>query len=256
MIDNRADIHPKARIDEDVAIGPWSIIGPDVEIGKGTEIGPHVVINGCTKIGQNNRIFQFSSLGDEPQDVTYCNEKTFLEIGDNNTIREYCLISRGSTKDEGLTRIGSNNFFLAYSHVGHDCLVGNHVTLVSYAALSGHVIVNDYVNIGAYSAIHQHCHVGAYSFIGRASYITKDVLPYVMIAGQTVSACGLNSVGLKRAGFTSEELETLKRAYKIIFRRSLTVKQALVELYYLAPECEKVRLLMDSLKASKRGIVR
>lgn len=256
MIDSRAEIHPSAKIDESVNIGPWTVIGPEVEIGKGTEVGPHVVISGYTTIGENNKIHQFSSLGDTPQDTTYANEETRLEIGNGNTIREYCMVSRGTAKGGHLTRIGDENFLMAYSHVGHDCIVGNQVTLTNYAALSGHVTVEDYVVIGGYSAIHQFCRVGAYSFVGRASYITKDVLPCVMIAGQTVASCGLNTVGLKRRGFTSEEIENLRQAYRIIFRKGLTVREALVELMVLANDCDKVKLLIQGLESSTRGIVR
>ncbi len=256
MIDNRADIHPDAKIAKGVSIGPWSVIGPMVEIGEGTEIGSHVVICGRTTIGANNKVHQFASLGDAPQDLNYQGEDTQLIIGDNNVIREYVTFSRGSAKDDGITLIGNNNYFMAYSHVGHDCKVGNHVILVNCAALSGHVIVEDYVNIGAYAAIHQFCQIGAYAFIGRASYVTKDVLPYVMISGQTVSACGLNTVGLKRNGFNSEDIDSLRRAYKIIFRRGLTVQQALVELFEILPESSKIKAMIDGLKESTRGIVR
>lgn len=256
MIDNRAEIHPSAKIDEGVSIGPWSVIGPEVQIGKGTEIGPHVVIKGYTTLGENNRVFQFVSLGDEPLDITYKNEETRLEIGDNNIIREFTSISRGSAKDQGLTRIGNNNHFLVYAHVGHDCVLGNNITIVSHAALAGHVIVDDYASVGAYSAVHQFCQVGAYSFIARASLISKDVLPYTMVVGHAASVVGINSVGLKRNGFSQEDMDAVKRAYKTIFRRNLTVKQALVELYELLPDSDKVQPLIDFLNASKRGIVR
>ncbi len=256
MIDERTEIHPSAKIAEDVEIGPWTVIGPQVEIDSGTTIGSHVVINGYTKIGKNNRIFQFASLGDEPQDLTYNNEETILEIGDENIIREFCMLSRGSAKDDGITRIGNKNYFMAYSHVGHDCKVGNEVTMTNYAALSGHVQVGDYAVIGAYAGIHQFCQIGEYSFIGRASYVSKDVLPYVMISGQTVSACGLNTVGLKRRGFSQDDIDCLRKAYKIIFRRGLTVQQALVELIEISPDSDKVHPLIKALKASTRGIVR
>ncbi len=256
MIDNRAEIHPSAKIHESVSVGPWTVIGPEVEIGAGTEVGPHVVISGYTSIGQNNKIHQFASLGDAPQDITYSNEETRLEIGDSNVIREYCMISRGTVKDEGVTRLGNNNFLMAYSHIGHDCVVGNEVTMINYSALSGHVHVDDFVVIGGYSAIHQFCHVGAYSFIGRASYITKDVLPYLMIAGQTSESCGLNSVGLKRRGFSREQIENIRQAYKIIFRRGLTAKEAKLELAPLALNCDKVKLMLEGLESSTRGILR
>ncbi|WP_131781107.1 acyl-ACP--UDP-N-acetylglucosamine O-acyltransferase [Legionella gresilensis] len=256
MIDERAMIHPSAKLAEGVSVGPGSYIGADVEIGEGTWIGPHVVIQGPTVIGKNNKIFQFSSIGDEPQDVTYKGEPTRLEIGDNNIIREYCMISRGTVKGGGLTSIGNHNFFMAYSHVGHDCVVGNYTIMVNYSALSGHVILNDYAIIGAYAAIHQFCHVGAYAFVARATYVTKDVLPYVMIAGHTTSACGINTVGLRRRGFSSAAIDYLRRAYKIIFRKGLTVQQAVAELEVMQQDCPEVIPMIDALNNSSRGIVR
>lgn len=256
MISEHAIIHPTARIAADVTIGPGTLIGEGVEIGEGTWIGPHVVIQGPTVIGKNNKVFQFASVGDEPQDITYKGEPTRLEIGDNNTIREFCMISRGTVKGGGLTRIGDNNFLMAYSHVGHDCMVGNYVTMVNYSALSGHVIVDDYASIGAYAAVHQFCLIGAYAFIARATYVSKDVLPYVMIAGHLTSACGINTVGLKRRGFSSAAVDVLRRAYKIIFRKGFTVQQAIAELEILLPECIEVQPLIDALNQSTRGIVR
>ena len=256
MIDERAIIHPSAKLAKGVTVGPGTIIGADVEIGENTWIGPYVVIEGPTTIGKNNKIFQFASVGDEPQDITYKGEPTRLEIGDNNIIREYCMISRGTVKGGGLTKIGNNNFLMAYAHIGHDCMLGNNIIMVSYSALSGHVIVDDYVNIGAYAAIHQFCHVGAYAFIARATYVTKDVLPYLMIAGQNTSAFGINTVGLRRRGFTSEAIDTLRRAYKVIFRKGLTVQQALTELELMQNECQELIPMIDALNKSTRGIVR
>lgn len=256
MISEHAIIHPSAKIAEGVEIGPASVIGADVEIGTGTWIGPHVVIQGPTSIGKNNKIFQFASLGDVPQDKTYQDELTRLEIGDDNVIREYCMISRGTAKGENVTKIGNNNFFMAYTHVGHDCVVGNHVIMVSFSALSGHVVVDDYANIGGYSAVHQFAHVGAYSFIARATYISKDVLPYVMVAGYTPAACGINTVGLRRGGFSSDAINNLRRAYKTIFRKGLTVQQAVAELEMMQQCCPEVLPLIDALNSSTRGIVR
>lgn len=256
MINEHAIIHPSAKLGKGVSVGPGTIIGADVEIGEGTWIAPHVVIQGPTVIGKNNRIFQFASVGDEPQDITYKGEPTRLEIGDNNIIREFCMISRGTAKSGGHTRIGNHNFLMAYTHIGHDCVVGNHVIMVNYSALSGHVVVDDYVNIGGYAAIHQFCHVGAYAFVARATYVTKDVLPYVMIAGHNTAACGINTVGLKRRGFSSEAIDCLRRAYKIIFRKGLTVQQAVAELEILQKDCPEVIPLIDALNQSTRGIVR
>ncbi|KTD15908.1 acyl-ACP--UDP-N-acetylglucosamine O-acyltransferase [Legionella israelensis] len=256
MISKNAIIHPSAKLAKDVIVGAGTVIGADVEIGEGTWIGPHVVIEGPTVIGKNNKIFQFASIGDEPQDITYQGEPTRLEIGNNNVIREYCMISRGTVKGGGVTKIGNHNFLMAYSHIGHDCMVGNHIIMVNYAALSGHVILHDYAIIGAYAAVHQFCHVGAYAFIARATYVTKDVLPYVMIAGHTTSACGINTVGLRRRGFSSSVIDQLRRAYKIIFRKGLTVQQAIMELELMQQECPEIVPMIDVLNQSTRGIVR
>ena len=256
MIDERAIIHPEAKIGANVSIGPGAIVGAGVVIGDGTWIGPYVVIEGPTIIGKNNKIYQFASIGDAPQDSTYKGEPTRLEIGDNNVIREYCMISRGTVKGGGLTKVGNDNYLMAYAHIGHDCTVGNQIIMVNYAALSGHVTVHDFANIGAYAAVHQFCHIGAYAFIARATYVTKDVLPYVMIAGHETTACGINTVGLKRRGFSSEAVDQLRRAYKIIFRKGLTVKQALAELELMQAECPEVTLMIDSLNNATRGIVR
>lgn len=256
MISEHAIIHPSAKLAEGVSVGPGTIIGADVEIGEHTWVGPHVVIQGPTTIGKNNKIFQFASVGDEPQDITYQGEPTRLVIGDGNIIREFSMISRGTVKGGGLTQIGNQNFFMAYSHIGHDCIVGNSVIMTNYSALSGHVTVDDFAIIGGYAAIHQFCHVGAYAFISRATYITKDVLPYVMVAGHTTTVCGINTVGLRRRGFSSLAIDSLRRAYKIIFRKGLTVQQAIVELDLLREECPEVTLMIDALNQSTRGIVR
>lgn len=256
MISEYAIIDPSAKLAAGVSVGPGTVIGADVEIGENTWIGPHAVIEGPTKIGKNNKIFQFASVGDAPQDVTYQGEPTCLEIGDNNIVREYSMISRGTVKGGGITRIGNDNYFMAHAHVGHDCILGNHIIMVNFSALSGHVTVDDYANIGGYAAIHQFCHVGAYAFIARATYVTKDVLPYIMIAGQTTSACGVNTVGLRRRGFSSTAIDTLRRAYKIIYRKGLTVQQALAELELLQVDCVEVIPLIDALNKSTRGITR
>ena len=256
MIDDNAIIHPHAKLASGVSVGPGTIIGADVEIGKNTWIGPHVVIQGPTVIGENNKIYQFSSIGNDPQDLTYQGEPTRLTIGNNNIIREYCMISRGTSKGGGLTQIADNNFLMAYSHVGHDCLIGNHIILINYAALSGHVTVEDYAIIGGYAAVHQFCRVGAYSFIARATYVTKDVLPYVMIAGHTTSACGINTVGLRRRGFSSQAIDNLRRAYKVIFRKGFTIQQAISELEIMQVDCPEILPMIDGLNQSTRGIVR
>ena len=256
MISEHAIIDPTAKLGNNVTVGPGSIIGANVEIGDDTWIGPHVVIQGPTVIGKHNKIFQFASVGDEPQDVTYQGEPTRLEIGDYNVIREFCMVSRGTVKGGGVTRLGSHNFLMAYSHVGHDCVMGNHVTMINYSALSGHVTVDDYAIIGAYAGIHQFCLVGAYAFIARATYVSKDVLPYVMIAGHLTSAVGINKVGLRRRGFSSEDVDYLRRAYKIVFRKGLNVQEAIDELDILKQKCAHVELMISALKQATRGIVR
>ncbi len=256
MISELAIIDPSAKIADGVTVGPGAVIGKDVEIGEGCWVGPHAVVEGPAIIGKNNRIFQFSSVGDAPQDLTYQGEPTKLVIGDNNIIREYAMISRGTVKGGGETRIGDNNFFMAYTHVGHDCIIGNHNVMVNYSALSGHTTLENFINIGAYAGVHQFCKVGSYAFVAKGTHVTKDVLPYVMIAGHDTSACGINTVGLKRGGFTSEQINLIRRAYRIIFRKGLTVIQAIAELEEITPECVKVQPLIDALNSSTRGIVR
>lgn len=256
MIDPRAIIDPKARIASDVSIGPFSYIGPDVEIGAGTQIFSHVVIKGPTVIGQHNIIYQFASIGEAPQDKKYQGEATRLVIGDHNTIREYVTINRGTVQGGGATVLGHHNWVMANVHIAHDCIVGNHTIFANYAALAGHVQVRDYAIISGFSAVHQFCIIGAYSFIARATYVTKDVLPYVMVAGYNATACGLNTEGLKRNHISPEAMEELRRAYKIIYRKGFTVQQALVKLHEMLPDCAEVRLMIDALQHSERGIVR
>ncbi|CAM4450414.1 MAG: Acyl-[acyl-carrier-protein]--UDP-N-acetylglucosamine O-acyltransferase [Legionellaceae bacterium] len=256
MIDNRADISPSARIADGVTISPWAIIGPDVEIDEGTWIGPHVVIKGPTKIGRGNKIFQFSSIGEDPQDKKYNNERTYLEIGDNNVIREFCTINRGTIQDGGITRIGNNNLLMAYVHVAHDCIIHNHTVFANNASLAGHVIVHDHVILSGFAGIHQFCVLGEHSFVAKATIVSKDVLPYTLVSGHDAKACGLNSVGLRRRGFSSETIHLLKRAYKIIYRNGLTVAQALEQLAPLAELSQEIKHLYDALASSIRGIVR
>jgi UDP-N-acetylglucosamine acyltransferase len=256
VISDLAMIHPSARLAEGVTVGPGTVIGADVEIGAHTWIGPHVVIEGPTRIGKHNKIFQFSSIGDAPQDVTYQGEPTRLEIGDHNVIREYCMVSRGTVKGGGLTRIGEHNYLMAHVHIGHDCVLGNHIIMVNYAALSGHVIVQDYVYISGYAAVHQFCQLGESAFISRATYISKDVLPYVTIAGYESESCGINTVGLRRRGMSSAVIDTLRRAYKIIYRKGHTVQEALTELELIQNECPEVIPMIEALNQSTRGIVR
>lgn len=249
-------IHSSAKIAENVEIGPWSVIGENVEIDSGTWIGPHVVIRGPTKIGKNNKIYQFASIGDNPQIVGDWGKNSRLEMGDNNVIREYCTINRGAEIGGGVTRIRNNNLFMAYVHIAHDCQIGNNNIFVNNASLAGHVVVENYAVIGVFAGIHQFCTIGSHSFLGHAAMISKDVLPYLMVVGSTPSVYGLNTVGLKRRGFTPETIRILRQAYSIIFRKNLTTTQALVKLEKLVEKCPEVQLFIDGIKKSTRGILR
>ena len=255
MIDKHAIIHPSARIAADVTIGPWTLIGADVVIENGSWIGPHVVINGPTIIGKHNKIFQFSSIGEVTQDKKYAGELTRLEIGDNNIFREGCTVHRGTIQGGGLTRIGSENLFMAYTHVAHDCIVGDHVTFSNNASIAGHVQVGDYASLGGFVGVHQFCTLGAYSFAAGGSIIIKDVPPYVMVSGYPAESHGLNTVGLERRGFDPDTIAELRRAYKIIFRKSFNLQEAISEIKAMSGQAH-VQLLLDFLENSTRGFVR
>ncbi|MEO1751349.1 acyl-ACP--UDP-N-acetylglucosamine O-acyltransferase [Thiofaba sp. EF100] len=255
MIDPRAVIHPKARIGEQVSIGPFSVIGAEVEIGEGTWIGPHVVINGPTRIGRDNRIFQFASIGEAPQDLKYAGEPTRLEIGDRNTIREGSTIHRGTTQGEGVTVIGSDNLFMATTHVAHDCRIGSHVIMANCASLAGHVVVEDWAILSGFSVVHQFCRIGAHSFAGGATKITQDIPPFVMVDGARARAIGINKNGLKRRNFSEETIRELHRAFKLVIRNRPT-KENWDEAEEMAATCPEVRQFLDFIRASQRGIVR
>ncbi|WP_111496563.1 MULTISPECIES: acyl-ACP--UDP-N-acetylglucosamine O-acyltransferase [Marinobacter] len=252
----QAIVDPSAKLGKDVTVGPWSFVGPDVEIGDGTEILSHVVIKGPTVIGRNNRIFQFSSIGEECQDKKYAGEPTTLVIGDNNVIRENCTIHRGTVQDRKETRIGSDNLLMAYVHVAHDCVVGDNTILANCATLAGHVSVGDWAILGGGTMVHQFCHIGAHSMSAGGSIVLKDIPAYVMASGQSASAHGLNAEGLKRRGFSREIISELKRAYKVIYRQGLTLAQAIETLEKDFAESSEVRMLTDSLRNAHRGIVR
>lgn len=256
MLDSTAIIHPTARLAENVEVGPWTLIGPDVEIGEGTWIGSHVVIKGPTRIGKNNRIFPFSSLGEMPQDKRYRDEKTSLEIGDNNIIREFCTINRGTPNGKAFTRIGNHNFLMAYVHIAHDCEVGDHTVFANNASLAGHVIVEDHVILSGFAGVHQFCNVGRYSFIGKATYVTQDILPYLLVSGYTPEVYGLNVKGLQRNHFQPQTIETLKKAYKVIFKQGLTVPHAVETLQTFLSTCPEVQYFIEALQRATRGITR
>jgi len=255
MIHPSALVHPGARIGDGVGIGPFAIIGEHVEIGAGTSVGAHCVIEGHTRIGAGNRIFPFASLGQVPQDKKYAGEPTRLEIGDRNTIREYCTFNLGTVQDAGVTRVGDDNWFMAYVHVAHDCVVGNRTIFANCTQLAGHVHVGDWVILGGFTGVHQFCRIGAHSMTAIASVVVHDLPPYVMAQGDTAKAHGINTEGLKRRGFTTEAIAGIRRAYKTLYREKLTLEQARAALALQVEDCPEVAPMVAFLAASTRGIV-
>ncbi len=256
LIHSTAIIDSSAVLGEDVSIGPYSIIGPGVQIGDGCRIAAHVVISRNTRLGRNNRIFQFASVGEDPQDKKYAGEETWLEIGDDNVIREYSTINRGTVQDQGITRIGSDNLLMAYTHVAHDCTIGDHTILANAASLGGHVQVHDWAILGGFCMVHQFSRVGAHSFAAMGSAIGKDVPPYVMVSGQPAAPHGINSEGLRRRGFTGEELSAIKQAYRKLYRSGLRLEEALEEIRLLAQELDALETMARFLETPSRSIVR
>lgn len=257
MIHPTAIIHPRAHLGAHVSVGPYAIIGEHVELGDGTQVGAHAVITGHTRIGCENRIFQFVSLGEVPQDKKYAGEPTRLEIGDRNLIREFCTFNIGTVQDAGVTRVGHDNWIMAYVHIAHDCQVGNHTIFANYAALAGHVQVDDYVVLGGYTGIHQFCKVGAYVITAGGTTVYKDIPPYVMAAGgDGAKPNGINSEGLKRQGFTPAAIAVVKQAYKTLYRTGLSLEEAKQALQAQALEHSEVQILLDFLGISTRGIIR
>lgn len=256
MIDSRAIIDPTAVLAPDVEVGPFSIIGAGVRVGTGTVIGPHVVVKGPTVIGKNNRIYQFSSVGESTPDLKYQGEDTRLVIGDNNVIREGVTIHRGTVQDRSETTIGDNNLLMAYVHIGHDSVIGNHCILVNNAALAGHVLVGDWAILGGFTLVHQFCQIGKHSFTGMGSAIGKDVPAFVMVTGNPAAAKSINAEGLRRRGYSKDEVVAITKAFKLVYRRGLTVDESVRELQNLAQKFDCVDPLIDSLQTSTRGIVR
>ena len=256
MIHKSVIISETAKISDNVEIGPFSIIGDHVEIGKGTRIDSHVVINGPTIIGSENHIYQFASIGDDPQDKKYRGEPTRLKIGNRNTIREYCTISRGTAQDKSLTTIGDDNWIMAYVHIAHDCQVGNNIIFANSATLAGHVHVGDWAIFAGFTGAHQFCHIGAHSFIGMNSLTNKDIPAYTMASGQPVTPRGVNTEGLKRRNFSSEEINNIKNAYRILYRSELPLAEAISELEKLVENQPELLIFLESLKQSDRGIIR
>ncbi|MCW9012820.1 MAG: acyl-ACP--UDP-N-acetylglucosamine O-acyltransferase [Gammaproteobacteria bacterium] len=257
MIHQTAIIDPSANIAGDVEIGPYSIVGADVEIGEGTWIGPHVVIKGPGKIGKNNKIFQFASIGEDPQDLKFSpKETTWLEIGDNNTIREFVTFHRGTEDGGSITRIGSDNLFMAYVHVAHDCQIGNHVILANSASLAGHVEVGDHAILGGFTLVHQFSKIGSHCFTSMGSAVNMDVAPYVIVAGSFAKAKGINKVGLKRRGFSDKAIRAITNAYKIMIRSRAPREESLQKVQPLVDEFPEVKLMVDFIVSSERGVVR
>ena len=256
LIDKNAIVDPAAEIAEDVKIGPFSVIGPDVHIKSGSVIGPHVVINGPTTIGYDNRIYQFSSIGENPQDKKYADEVTRLELGDRNTIREYCTMHRGTKQDRGLTRIGNDNLFMAYTHVAHDCMVGDHVIMANGASLAGHVHLEDYAILGGFTLVHQFTQIGQFSFSAMGSAITQDIPPYVMVGGRPTRPHGINSVGMERDGASPEVIQKIRKAYKILYKTSLRLEDAIEEMEDMAGDCNELSNMVSFLRNVTRGILR
>jgi UDP-N-acetylglucosamine acyltransferase len=255
-VSSKPIIDPSARIGANVRIGPWTIIGPDVEIGDDCEIRSHVVLRGPTRIGRGNVIFQFASVGEDPSDKKFRGEQSLLEIGDNNIIREGATLHRGTEVGGGVTRIGSNNLFMPYTHVAHDCIIGNNVIFSNNAAVSGHVVVDDWAILGGFAGVYQFLHIGAHAFIGAQSHVNMDVPAYVMVNGTPPAPKGINTTGLERRGFSKDAILALRRAYKVVYRNGNTLEQALQELTEMARTAPEIQLLIDSLRASTKGILR
>lgn len=256
MIHASAIVHPGARLGTNVSVGAYSIIGEHVEIGDNTRIGPHVVIDGHTSIGCDNEIFQFCSIGAQPQDKKYAGEPTRLEIGDRNTIREYCSFNRGTSQDSGVTRIGSDNWIMAYVHVAHDCVVGDHTIFANNATLAGHVEVGDWAILGGFTGVHQFTRVGAHAFCGVGTVLLQDLPPFVTVAGNPASPHGINSEGLRRRGFSADGIAAIKRAYRTLYRSGLSLDEARQRIAELAAQMPEVLPFSDFIASSRRGIVR
>lgn len=256
MIDPKAVIDPAARLGANVSIGPYAVIGADVELGDGCVVAPHAVIKGPTRIGRDNQIFQFASVGDVPQDKKYKGEPTVLEIGDRNVIRECCTINRGTVQGGGVTRLGDDNWIMAYCHIAHDCLIGSGTVLANGVTLAGHVLIDDHVILGGFTLVHQFCRIGAYSFSAFGSHINQDVPPFVMVRGQMAAPHAINAEGLRRHGKEPETILAIKRAYRTLYRSGLRLEEAKQALAEMALQTPEVALMARFLDLSERGIVR
>jgi UDP-N-acetylglucosamine acyltransferase len=251
-----AIVSPDATLAPDVSVGPYAIIGPGVTLGAGCEVGPHAVIKGPAVFGRGNRVFQFASLGEDPQDKKYAGERTRLEVGDGNVFRECTTVNRGTVQGGDVTRIGSDNLFMAYAHVAHDCRVGSHCILANYAGLAGHVELDDWVILGAYSGVHQFCKIGAHAFLANNAAATRDIPPYVMVAGSPAEPKGINAEGLKRRGFAPAEIASVKAGFKVLYRSGLKLQEAGAELARLAATAPVVGAYVEFLPRMTRSLLR
>lgn len=256
MIDEQAIVSPEADIGAGVEVGPYAVVGPQVSIGPGSTIGPHAVIKGPTTIGRDNRIYQFASVGDDPQDKKYAGEPTRLEIGNGNTIREFCTINRGTVQDRGVTTIGDDNWIMAYVHVAHDCEIGDGTVLANCVTLAGHVSVGDFAVLGGFSGVHQFCRIGSHCLLGMFSGVTRDVPNYVTVSGHPAEPHGINAEGLKRRGFTPEQIRNIRHAYRLLYREGLKLQEARERLGELARSQPEIAPLAEFLGSSRRSIVR
>ena len=256
MIHETAIVSEKAYISEGVSIGPYSIIGPDVSIGSKTIIESHVVVTGRTTIGKQNHFYPFSTIGESPQDMKYKDEDTKLEIGDRNTIRESCTINKGTVLDTGVTRLGNDNWIMAYVHIAHDCQIGNNTVFANNTTLGGHIEVGDYAIFGGFSGAHQFCKIGSHSFLGIYSGVAKDLPPYVIVTGQPAVPRGINIQGLKRRGFTTEQIRNIKNAYKLLYKSDLRLEEAQEKILGLNEVSNELQVMLEFIQASTRGIIR
>jgi UDP-N-acetylglucosamine acyltransferase len=255
-IDPRAIVSPEAELAPDVNVGAYAIIDADVVIGAGSTVGPHAVINGPTRMGERNRIFQFASIGSDPQDKKYRGERSYLEIGDQNVFREFCTVNRGTANDQGVTRIGSHNLFMAYTHVAHDCVLGDHIVMANCATLAGHVRLGDWVHMGGLSAAHQFSKIGAHAFIANNTAVTRDVPPYVLAVGQPAEPHSVNVEGMRRRGFTAAQIRNVRSAFRILYQSDLKLAEAVERLQELAVDAPEVRIIVDFIGTSTRSLVR
>jgi len=256
VIDSKAIVDVNADIADDVTIGPFSVIGPEVQIDSGTVIGPHVVIKGPTAIGKENHIYQFTSIGEDPQDKKYAHEVTRLEIGDRNIIREFTTMHRGTLQDHGLTLIGSDNLFMAYTHVAHDCIIGDHVIMANGASIAGHVHVGDHAILGGFTLVHQFTQIGAFSFSAMGSAVTQDIPPFVMVGGRPTRPHGINSVGMERLGISADGIRLIRKAYKILYKTGMRLEDAIEEMEDLAGDSNELSDMVSFLRNVTRGILR